>query len=722
MTYSVSFTDSTNPAKPPISVADGSLNSQTSLTFVGQGYSGYAPIVAGDLLHLLENFAAPTAPINPVQGQLWYDTSSGGSILMVYDGTNWVEAGALKKAPFADAPSPSASIAGDLWVDTTNSQLYLFSGSTWLLVGPTYSAGLKTGPVVESIVDTLNVSHPVISFYVTSATDSTSYRVAIISKDAFTPKASVSGFALIKEGVNLYSNSLTNDTATVWGTVQNANALVVNGTAVSASNFLRGDAVSTTTNAFNVQNAGGLSVGTDLSFNISQGTNVFTVFSKNNSNSIEFNLNSNILVHLDPTGKVGIGNNLVNPSSTLHVGGVITSGTTGNAGGLTIKDSSNSTVFSLSSTDGITTSLASTFSGAVTISDQILISSSTPAGAVILPPLPTSTPIYDIGSQTQPFRNVFADSFVGAFSGSFTGNVIGNVTGSAASLATPTVFTVAGDIISSDLGVSFTGESIAGTAILNTTVSSTMITGKSAASVSYATDQMLVFQTTSAGSNLVKMTKQTFLQGVGAYSQPVGSIIAFAGLKTAIPDGWLMCDGSEVSVTLYNTLFLSIGYIYGAQNTLLGVNTFKLPDLRGRFPLGLDNMNNYGNVSGFVQAKDSTGTNVNTGGQVGTAGRVSDISADTLGGYSGSQNIVLQQKNLPDHSHKLNDGTAQYYAPGLNGGVSDSNAAYGYSIPSTGTGYGLENTAGMNTGITGQAVTVMNPYLAINYIIFTGNV
>ena len=71
MPYSVSFTDSTNPAKPSITVADGSLNSQTSMTFVGQGYAGYASVFAGDLLHLLENFAAASAPVNPVQGQLW---------------------------------------------------------------------------------------------------------------------------------------------------------------------------------------------------------------------------------------------------------------------------------------------------------------------------------------------------------------------------------------------------------------------------------------------------------------------------------------------------------------------------------------------------------------------------------------------------------------------------------------------------------------------------
>ena len=36
MTYQVTFTESDNPAKPPLIVQDQSLNSQTSVSFVGQ--------------------------------------------------------------------------------------------------------------------------------------------------------------------------------------------------------------------------------------------------------------------------------------------------------------------------------------------------------------------------------------------------------------------------------------------------------------------------------------------------------------------------------------------------------------------------------------------------------------------------------------------------------------------------------------------------------------
>ena len=56
MSYQVKFTETTNPAKPSLTVADQSLNSETSLVFPGKNYAGYAPVFAENLLHMLENF------------------------------------------------------------------------------------------------------------------------------------------------------------------------------------------------------------------------------------------------------------------------------------------------------------------------------------------------------------------------------------------------------------------------------------------------------------------------------------------------------------------------------------------------------------------------------------------------------------------------------------------------------------------------------------------
>lgn len=63
-------------------------------------------------------------------------------------------------------------------------------------------------------------------------------------------------------------------------------------------------------------------------------------------------------------------------------------------------------------------------------------------------------------------------------------------------------------------------------------------------------------------------------------SQPyIGEIRLFAG--TFAPVGWLPCEGQLLAISEYDSLFELVGTTYGGD----GVNTFGLPDLRGRFPL-----------------------------------------------------------------------------------------------------------------------------------------
>jgi len=66
---------------------------------------------------------------------------------------------------------------------------------------------------------------------------------------------------------------------------------------------------------------------------------------------------------------------------------------------------------------------------------------------------------------------------------------------------------------------------------------------------------------------------------------PSGAMVDFAG--TVAPAGWLMCDGSAVSRTVYASLFAAVGSSYGAGD---GSTTFNLPDFRGRFARYNDNM------------------------------------------------------------------------------------------------------------------------------------
>ena len=88
MPYTVDYSES---GKTPIVVNDGTVNTSTSLTLIGKSYNRFGESLNENLLHLLENFAANTAPDNPTEGQLWYDTSE--SQLYIYESEKWYPIG-----------------------------------------------------------------------------------------------------------------------------------------------------------------------------------------------------------------------------------------------------------------------------------------------------------------------------------------------------------------------------------------------------------------------------------------------------------------------------------------------------------------------------------------------------------------------------------------------------------------------------------------------------
>lgn len=69
-----------------------------------------------------------------------------------------------------------------------------------------------------------------------------------------------------------------------------------------------------------------------------------------------------------------------------------------------------------------------------------------------------------------------------------------------------------------------------------------------------------------------------YLNTKSSSSVPTGAICFFA--TTAIPPGWLLCNGSNVSRTEYAALFAAIGTKFGAGD---GKTTFTLPNLDDRF-------------------------------------------------------------------------------------------------------------------------------------------
>ncbi|MBO5668590.1 MAG: tail fiber protein, partial [Lentisphaeria bacterium] len=60
---------------------------------------------------------------------------------------------------------------------------------------------------------------------------------------------------------------------------------------------------------------------------------------------------------------------------------------------------------------------------------------------------------------------------------------------------------------------------------------------------------------------------------------PAGTVIMHAG--NSVPDGYIICNGAEVSREIYAGLFAAIGETYGPGD---GETTFTLPDFTGRIP------------------------------------------------------------------------------------------------------------------------------------------
>jgi hypothetical protein len=716
MSYQVRFSESNNPQKSTIVVEDQTLNTETSLTFVGKNYAGYAQFVAENFLHLLENFAKNVAPSNPVQGQLWFDNTAGVNQLKVFDGTTWTAAGSVKKA--TSAPAVSNSISGDLWVDTDNQQLYMFSGSNWVLIGPQFSGGLRTGPEVENIIDASNISHGVVSLYADGD------RIAIISNTAFTPKALIEGFTAVGKGINITtvgSTSLTNSTR-LWGIATGADSLVVNNTSVPSTSFLRSDQISTTNFGFNVRSNSGIGLGGDLGFNIGTDTNSAILYQKTSNSVIDFKLtlatgDPKTVVRINATeNTTSVGINNTAPQEALDVSGVIQSDTRLNITG------TGST--SISTAGGLAVAGTSAFNDDLTINGQVLFnyldSNGNPVttNPVIAPLTTAESGKYDIGAPDKTFRNIYAEAFVGNFTGSFSGTLAGNISGSAAKLSSPTLFQLVGDVTSN--AISFNGQTTEGTAIFNTSIGQDIISARDEVPSSYGTDQFLILR---QGVGLKKITRSAMFSS--AATVPTGAIFPFAGIT--VPPGYLLCDGSEVRQSQYPQLFAVIGYAYRDISLLNGASTFALPDLRGRFPLGKDSMNN--NLT--VPSKDNSTILINAIPND-PADRVTDVTADVIGAGSGSEEINIDINNIPEHSHNLR-GTLpsgevgnQYYAfRNVPGSPADVDAIPGNGATGEGLGQYLTDSGGILTDALsvkdlGTPFNVMNPYQTINYIIYTG--
>ena len=194
---------------------------------------------------------------------------------------------------------------------------------------------------------------------------------------------------------------------------------------------------------------------------------------------------------------------------------------------------------------------------------------------------------------------------------------------------------------------------------------------------------------------------------------PVGSILTYAGVNA--PNGWLLCDGSEVSKILYSRLFSVIGILYGTAST---IDKFVLPNLVDRVPVG----------------KTDSGTVGNSGGNNSITLSISQLPSHTHTGTTDSSGAHTHGVNDPSHNHSYvdayfaeSDGNAVQNNVYGTGTTIDTDNEYRYrpdAITSNAyTNITIQNSNDHNHTFTtqstgnGSTIDIRNRFILLNYII-----
>jgi hypothetical protein len=578
MPYTLNFSDPTKQTTITVPDMPPGINTvDTSLNLVGRAYPNYGQKFAENFLHLLENFASPLPPTNPIEGQLWFDTSDPAhKVLRIMDGTasavRWPSANGI----YQQSSDPNSSYAvknGDIWVDTNSNNLKIWNGLSWQIVGPNSntSDSLLTGSVVETINSITGSSYPVIKNYVNGDV------ISIISgftTGTFTPLTVIQGFLQIRPGINMSSMTVNNQTAQVYGTAQNAYNLNINGINYGSSDFIRKSDTTPTGQeitgkiVFRTTSTTG-SLGRDGVVILPQGkTTEYVQLYKNNNDAVLLNntVGGKIQLQINPTGEV---TDIKTGIELDPVNGVTISTATSFSGKITALAglvANTASVFqgTVSITGDVVTQATITSGDDITVGGQLYVNwNNGQAGSAILPGVSGSTldNIFDIGSSTANFRRIYAKQIGTAGVTQF----YGTLTGSATKLDKPVQLAIQGQVTASI--VTIQGDGVGST--VDMALTKYAVSSQTSITTATSTASMLVLN----NGQLAQISKNNFLQDIA-----VTGMISIWTSSTP-PTGWLLCDGSAKSIITYANLFSVIANRYGNSGALFNVPSLLLQDL-----------------------------------------------------------------------------------------------------------------------------------------------
>lgn len=142
------------------------------------------------------------------------------------------------------------------------------------------------------------------------------------------------------------------------------------------------------------------------------------------------------------------------------------------------------------------------------------------------------------------------------------------------------------------------------------------------------------------------------------------------------PKGWALCFGQQMQIAQYQALFSLLGTQFGGN----GVQTFNLPDMRGRTPVA--------------------------------------SPTPTLGAAIGTEVVSLTVTTMPDHNHGFTATSAPASSNTASGNIvgTDAQGTIDFLAAGPATPFPI-NAATIVPNAGGVAHNNMQPYLVMNYCI-----